>query len=284
MKKAVCIIGLGLIGGSIGMAIKKKGLARVIGLTRERAKVLHAVKIKAVDYAGMNIKGMVQGADIIFICYPMHLIITELKKIIQFVKPGTIITDVGSTKELIVKQAEKIVPKGIFFVGGHPMAGKEQTGIDVAEQGLLEDKIYVLTKTKNTNIKALNALRSLILKVGAKVVVLDPAAHDKVVAGVSHMPIAVAASLVDSVNKSGKSKDLMIKLAASGFRDTTRIASGDPSLGTDMFTTNKKAVLDSISSFKKALGEIEKLIKGGKAGAISNKLAAIKSFRDSIYK
>ena len=126
----VTIIGLGLIGGSLGMAIKKKKLARVIGLTRDKSKAALAVKMKAVDYASMNIRGIIQDADIIIICYSLHLIIPEIRKTIQFVKPGAIITDVGSSKGSIVKEAENIMPKGTYFVGGHPMAGKEKFGLE----------------------------------------------------------------------------------------------------------------------------------------------------------
>ena len=283
MQLKVTIIGLGLIGGSLGMAIKKKKLARVIGLTRDKSKAALAVKMQAVDYASMNIRGIIQDADIIFICYPLHLIIPELRKTIQFVKPGAIITDVGSSKELIVKEAESIVPKGTYFVGGHPMAGKEKIGLEEAENDLFEGENYILTKTSRTNDKALNTLKAFISKLGAKVQVLSPVVHDSIVAGISHMPVAVAVALVDSVFRSGKLCSWMTELAASGFRDTTRIASGDPKLGTDMFTTNKKAVLSSLNTFKKALSEIEKLIKQGNAAVIQDKLTQIKDFRDSIY-
>jgi len=284
MDKKVTIVGLGMIGGSLGMAIKKKNLARVIGLTRERSKCERAVALKAVDYASSNIKGIIQGADIIFICYPIHLIIPEIKKIIQFVKPGTIITDVGSTKEFIVSQAEKIMPKGVFFVGGHPMAGKEKTGIEEAEADLFNGRPYVLTRTKKTDGKALETLKVLVAKLGAKVSIMDPSEHDRVVAAISHMPVAIAASLIDSIDHAGKLKKQMMDLSSSGLRDTTRIASGDPFLGTDMFTTNKKAVLEAINNFKRSLNTVTALIRKGGTESIAQKLADVKKLRDSIFK
>jgi len=284
MNTKVTIVGLGLIGGSLGMAIKKNKLARVIGLTREKGKAAQAVKINAVDYASTNVKGLLQDADIIFVCYPIHLIITEIQKIIQFVKRGAIITDVGSTKELIVKQAEKLMPKGVFFVGGHPMAGKEMVGLEHAEKDLFEGKNYILTTTKKTNPKALRTLKDLLSGIGAKVHVISPELHDRVVAEISHMPVAVAASLIDSVMNSGKLRSKMVALASSGFRDSTRIASGDPSLGTDMFVTNKSAVLSAIAEFKRSLSKLEALIKKGNYQKIMDKLSQIKAFRDSIYK
>jgi prephenate dehydrogenase len=283
MSSNVCIVGLGLIGGSLGMAIKKKKAGRVFGLTRDPEKMKLAVKLKAVDYASTNIKGLVQESDIIFICYPIHLIVPEIEKIIKFVKPGTIITDVGSSKRLIVEQAEKLMPKGVFFVGGHPMAGKEVIGLENAEADLLNDKNYILTKTPKTDAKALNTLKVLLTKIGVEVSVLDPASHDKIVAGISHMPLAVAASLVNTAATAGAMSDQLAKYASSGFRDSTRIASGDPELGTDMFITNKKEVLNSIASFKKSLAEIEKVIKAGDFSLIANKLSHIKAFRDSMF-
>jgi prephenate dehydrogenase len=284
MKPKVTIVGLGLIGGSLGMAIRKKKLARVIGLTRERPKAAQAVKIKAFDYASTNVRGILQDADIIFICYPIHLIVPELRKIIRFVKPGAIITDVGSSKGSVVKEAERIVRKGVFFVGGHPMAGRERVGLEHAQADLFDGKNYILTKTSRTNMRALNTLKAFISKLGARVRVLDPAVHDSIVAGISHTPVAVAAALVDSVMGAGRSSSGMKELAASGFRDSTRIASGDPKLGTDMFVTNKKAVLASLSSFKKSLSGIEKLVRRGDSAAIRERLSKIKSFRDSMYK
>jgi len=266
------------------MAIKKHKLGRVMGLTRDKAKAAMAIKMNAVDYASRNIKGIIQGSDIVFICYPIHLIVPEIKKIIQFVKPGTIITDVGSTKEWIVKEAEKIIPKNVFFVGGHPMAGKEKTGLEHAEADLFEGKKYILTKTGKTNIKALNALKELLKKIGADVIILDPKKHDGCVAGISHLTVAVAASLIDEVMSAGKFKPLMEQLASSGFRDATRIASGESDLGTDMFMTNKEAILAHLKIFKKSLAKIEALIKKGDPKEIKLKLSRIKAFRDSIYK
>jgi prephenate dehydrogenase len=279
----VTIVGLGLIGGSLGMAIKKKKLARVIGLTRDASKAALAVDMKAVDYASTNIKGIIQEADLIFICYPIHMIVPEISKIIQFVKRGAIITDVGSSKTLIVREAEKLARKGVLFVGGHPMAGKEKTGLENSEADLFEGKNYILTKTAKTDAKALNFLKTFLSKLGAKVQVLAPDVHDNIVAGISHMPVAVAAALVDSVLSSQRFSSSMKHFAASGFRDSTRIASGDPKLGTDMFVTNKKAVLSSLNSFKKSLAKIERLIKQGNATTIHEMLSQIKEFRDSIY-
>lgn len=283
MKPKIAIIGLGLIGGSLGMAFKKKTSARVLGLTRDKEKATLAVKLKVADYASTNFRGIVEGSNVIFICSPMNLIIPQLKKILQFVTPGTIITDVGSSKTKIVKEAEMLVKKGVFFIGGHPMAGKETTGMEAAESGLMAGKKYILTRTKKTDLMALNTLKALITSMGAKVQIMSPEEHDLAVAGISHMPLAVATALVESVAGAGQLEDEMKGLASSGFKDTTRIASGDPELGKDMFITNKKAILESLVRFKKALSMIEKLIENGDENKIMAKLDEIKNYRDSIY-
>jgi len=283
MNKKVCIIGLGLIGGSIGMAIKEKNLAEVIGLTRKRQKIGLALEKKAIDFGTTDTREAVREADIIFISYPIHLIIPELKKMIRFVKHGAIITDVGSTKKEIVEQAEKLMPKGVHFVGGHPMAGKEKIGLDIAESGLFWGKSWVLTRTKKTSRKALTDLKDLIRKLGAKAIVLDPAVHDSAVAGISHILVAVSASLVNAVDSSTGLKSLMFRLAASGFRDTTRVASGDPMLAVDMFSMNKKPVLRALASFKRCLSRIESAIKRGSASNIKKELSRAKSLRDSAF-
>ncbi|MFC1767718.1 prephenate dehydrogenase [Candidatus Margulisiibacteriota bacterium] len=284
MNKNVCIVGLGLIGGSIGMAIKSKRLATVFGLTRKMPKIGLALEKNAVDFGTTDIKKAIERADIIFICYPIHLVIPELKKILKFVKKGAIITDVGSTKEEIVKQAEKIMPKGVYFVGGHPMAGKEKVGLEIAERDLFKAKVWVLTRGSKTNHNALNELKDIIAQLGASVSVLAPDVHDKAVAGISHSLIPIAAALVNAVHDSDDLKKIMTDLASSGFKSTTRVASGDPTLAVDMFATNKKAVLHNLREFKKALNRIESAIKRNSSSLVKKELMKAKKLRDSIFK
>lgn len=174
------------------------------------------------------------------------------------------------------------MPKGAYFVGGHPMAGKETSKLEAAEPGLFQGKAWVLTKTSRTSQKALEKLKQVIGLLGASALETDPKTHDHIVAGISHMPLAVAASLVNAITGEAE-KELMGKVAASGFRDSTRIASGDPILGVDMFTTNKKAVLKMIGSFKRSLANLEKLIKEGNGEKIREELEKAKKFRDALY-
>ena len=281
----IAIIGLGLIGGSLGLALKKAKVQnpnlKIVGIPRRQETLEQALKIGAVDEGTTDhVKGVAE-ADLVFICTPIHLILPIISEIAPSLKKGAIVTDVGSSKYEVVSQAEKLMPKGAYFVGGHPMAGKETSKLEAADPELFKDKVWILTKTSKTSQRALGEVSKLISLSGALILEMDPKTHDLAVAGISHLPLAVAASMVNTVAEQPE-KDLMVKCAASGFRDTTRIASGDPILGVDMFTTNKKAVLKMISAFKKSLSNLEKLIKEGNGEKIREVLKKAKSFRDSI--
>lgn len=283
----IAIIGLGLIGGSIGLALKTE---HRIGIPRREETLRQALAMGAIDEGTLNLQRGVSDADVLFICTPINLIIPTLQKIRKNLKKGAIVTDVGSTKEELVSQAEKIMPKGTFFIGGHPMAGKEVSKLDAAEGSLFKGKAWiVVTEKRKPNVErrtlnagALETLKGVIEMTGAKTVEMDPKTHDMVVAGISHMPLAVAAALVNAV-AGEKEKALMSACAASGFRDTTRIASGDPQLGVDMFKTNKKAVIKMIGDFKKSIARMEKMIKSGDSEALKKELEKAKMFRDSIF-
>jgi len=280
--KNIAIIGLGLIGGSIGLKLKGLGTGdKVLGIPRREETLKKALELKAIDEGSLDISKVAE-ADIIFLCTPINLIIPRLKELAPHLKKGAIVTDVGSTKGEIVSQAEKLMPKGTYFVGGHPMAGKETTGIEVAEAGLFNDKIWILTETSKTRQKALEEVEEVVRSLGPKVVRMDPKTHDLVVAGISHVPLAAAATLVNLVAGS-EQKEQMAQCASSGFRDTTRVASGDPVLGRDMFVTNRVAILKLLKAFRTKVLELEKLIKKGDTSAIEEELKKAKGFRDQIY-
>lgn len=279
----VCVIGLGLMGGSLAMAIKKKKLAKVVvGTSRRKTTVRKALARRIVDKSILDHAQAVKDADIVFICTPINKIIPILKEVAASLKKGAIVTDIGSTKGMIVKQAEKVVPKGVHFIGGHPMAGSEKVGIDAAIPTLYEGTTYIITPTARTNRRALRALLSFLKKLNVKILLIPPEKQDLVVAGISHLPLAIAASVVNTIADMGKYREQMIKVASGGFRDTTRVASGSPELGLDMFKTNKKMVLMMIKKFKKALGKLERAIKKGRG--IRQELQRAKNLRDKIYK
>ncbi|MBN3033046.1 MAG: prephenate dehydrogenase/arogenate dehydrogenase family protein [Candidatus Saganbacteria bacterium] len=280
----IAIIGLGLIGGSLGLGLKKANLPdlKIVGIPRREETIGQAVALGAIDEGTTDhVKG-VADADLIFICTPINLILPVIGEIAPGLRRGAIVTDVGSSKYEIVAAAEKALPKGSYFVGGHPMAGKETTKLEAAEADLFRGKTWILTRTSRTSQRAADKIKEVIGGLGCSIMESDPKTHDLAVAAVSHMPLAVAAALVNAVAGEAEN-ELMAKTAASGFRDATRIASGDPVLGVDMFLTNKKAVLKMIGAFKRSLAGLEKLIKESSGEKLREELAKAKSFRDSIF-
>jgi prephenate dehydrogenase len=280
----VAIVGLGLIGGSIALGLKQANPEiKIVGITRRQETIEEAKSRRAIDEGTTDLCEGVADADIVFICTPINLIIPTFKKIAKNLKSGAIVTDVGSSKGEIVAQAAKITPKEVHFIGGHPLAGKEETKFAAAEANLFQNRVWVLTPTAKTSRPALIILTQLINLLGARVIEMKTEEHDLAVAGISHTPLAIAVALVNSVAGAKKDQAKMKQLAASGFRDTTRIASGDPELGLDMFATNKKAILKTLVNFKKALAQLETAIKQGKTAKIKQLLAQAKKFRDELY-
>ncbi len=282
--KTIAIIGMGLIGGSLGMAIKNKDLAeKVVGVSRNIDNLKEAKEKEALDDFSTDPIEASKDADIVFICTPISLIIPTIIKILPTLKKGAIITDVGSSKLSIVNKIDLLMPEDIYFVGGHPMAGNERSGIKAATKFLFDGANYILTPSEKTNRTALNVLKDFIKKLDVETIVMPPDKHDLAVAGISHMPLAIAVSLVNTIGQSGSLKEDMIKLASSGFRDTTRIAAGNVEMGKDMFTTNKDAVLEMIKGFKSSLEKLEKNIRNSDNDKIEEDLIKAQKLRTDMY-
>jgi len=280
----VVIISMGLIGGSIGMSIKNRQLAKtVIGISRSMDSINKAVKKSAIDSGATNKANGVANADLIFICSPINMIIPALKEILPFVKQGCVITDVGSTKSMIVEEAQKIVPAGVHFIGGHPMAGSERAGIDAASAFLLDGANYVLTPTQKTDNQKLEYLKSFLISLDVNIIILNPEIHDAIVAAISHLPIVIAAALVNTISDCHDLKEEMITLASSGFRDSTRVASGNVDMGRDIFISNKDQLIKMIENYKKALNKLEDYISKGDLPGMESELSHAKKLRDSMY-
>lgn len=275
----IAIVGLGLIGGSLALALKKDG-HYIIGIPHREETIAEAKAAGAIDEGSLEVSRVAE-ADLIFICTPINLILSELEKIKPHLKKGALVTDVGSTKHEIVSKAEKLMPKGTYFVGGHPMAGKEVVKFKNAEAGLFEGRIYILIKTSKTSSKAVDKLKEVLGALNCQIIEMDPKTHDLVVGGISHLPLAAAAVLVNLAAES-EQKEIMGRCAASGFKDTTRIASGDPILGRDMFLTNQKAMLRHLKEYRAKLMELEKFIKAGDEKGIEDLLSKAKHFRDGL--
>jgi len=283
MNKIV-VIGMGLIGGSLGMTIKNKDLAKkVVGVSRNIDHLKEAKTKEALDDLSVDPMEVCKDADLVFVCTPIASIVPMIKTISSVLKPGCIVTDVGSSKSQIVSEAEDAMPEGVFFVGGHPMAGSERSGIKAATKYLFEGTNYILTQTAKTSDEALKKLADFIEKLDVKLSIMSPEKHDLAVAAISHMPLAVAVSLVNAIGGLGQEKESCLRLASSGFRDTTRVASGNVEMGRDMFITNKKAVLEMIGNFKRSIEDLEFSIKEGDVSKITDRLERAKKLRDDIY-
>ncbi len=273
--KKIAIVGVGLIGGSIGLAIKRKRLAKeVIGIGHRKSSIRKAIRLKAVDKGTLNLKSGVKDADIIILATPVLMIPKMAAKLKRSVKKGAIITDVGSTKSFLTNRLEKILPKHAHFVGAHPMAGSEKRGVDKARSDLFKNSICVITKTRKTNKSAFSTIKSLWSRIGAKTVVLDPNAHDRIISEVSHLPHMVVFALLNAIEKKS------LKLASTGLRDTTRIASSDALVWKDIAISNKHEILKSIKKFKSSLGSLERAIRSGSSGKLLSTFNKAKAKRD----
>ncbi len=281
MFKKICIVGPGLIGGSLALALKKTGVAEIIvGVGHRNLSLKKAIKSGAIDKGFLEFRKGVSRADLVILATPVATILKYLEEDFSSLEKGAVITDTGSTKREIVKRAELNLASSLYFVGGHPIAGSEKKGIAAATAGLFKGKIVVLTRTTRTNQRALQIIKELWESVGAKPRILSPEEHDRIVAGLSHLPHLTAVALVKMAKESLRGGNLFF--AGSGFKDTTRIAAGAPRLWRDIFSTNADEILSALTNFKKSLALFEKLIKRKDWKEIKNQLQRVKHFREQI--
>ncbi|GHO82907.1 prephenate dehydrogenase [Dictyobacter formicarum] len=256
MFNRVTIIGLGLIGGSIGLALRKAGAAKQIaGYDLGRGVSAQASKIGAIDQAYECIADAVRGSDLVILATPVGAVRALLQAIAPVLTPGTVVTDVSSTKSQVINWAEEFLPEHASFVGGHPMAGKEVSGVEVADADLFKDCIYCLTPTVHTNSAAVSKVAALIETLGARVRFLDPAEHDGLVAGISHLPFLVSTALMATVADDPTWGDASL-LASSGFRDATRLAAGNPEMYRDICLTNSTAIVRWLDIYISKLSDL----------------------------
>ncbi|MBR8830860.1 MAG: Cyclohexadienyl dehydrogenase [Chroococcopsis gigantea SAG 12.99] len=238
------IVGLGLIGGSLALDLKALGY-HVTGVSRKPRTCEIALEKGMVDRSGVSLD-LLSGAEIIFICTPMSLILPTIGDLIPHIEPGTIITDVGSVKGAIVSQATELWP---HFVGGHPMAGTSEQGINAAQRDLFKNAPYVITPLPHTSMTGVEKLSKIVEQLGCRLYQCSPEAHDRAVALISHLPVVLGANLID-VCMAAQESELAQNLASSGFRDTSRVGGGNPELGTMMARYNRSALLQSLRDYQ----------------------------------
>jgi len=260
----VTIIGLGLIGGSIGLALRRGKRSRweIIGYSRRTQTVARALSMDAIDRAGTNLKDAVRRAELVIIATPVLTVREMLSKIAPHVPSGCIVTDTGSTKVPVMKWAKELLPPTVSFIGGHPMAGRETYGIQAAKADLFRGCTYCLTPSEKASPESIDTVIGMIRKLGATPFLIDPQEHDDLVAGVSHLPILLSAALV-SVTTRNPSWPKMSKLASSGYQDLTRLASGNPEVSSHICLSNQEAIIDWTNRFIHELERYGQLVAEG---------------------
>jgi prephenate dehydrogenase len=242
------IIGVGLIGGSLGLALKQRGLAKeVVGVGYRESTLEAAQASGAIDRWTLDLAGGVAGADLVVICTPVGMVAAKAAEALPAMKPGSILTDVASTKAAITEQIEAMLPDGVAFVPAHPMAGSEKRGNESARADLFDGARVILTPTEKTPADAAEAVAGMWRGVGARVEQLDINAHDRIVANISHLPHLIAPAIINAADEAA------LPYAATGLRDTTRIAASDTQLWIDIFKDNRANLLGALKQFLKEM-------------------------------
>ncbi|MDR3706852.1 MAG: prephenate dehydrogenase/arogenate dehydrogenase family protein [Capsulimonadaceae bacterium] len=265
------IIGVGLLGGSIGLALKARGrCAHVIGIGRNEARLEKAVSLNAVDSFTTDIESGCRDADVIVVCTPVARIIADLPRILSAARRDAVVTDVGSVKSAIVEAAGG----DSRFIGSHPMAGSEAGGVEAARKDLFVGAAWAITPVAATSAKAVETVRALGEAVGAVVRRLDPIDHDRAVSLVSHLPHVLATSLMLYAQSEAAGKPLLRSMSAGSFADATRVAASSPELWRDICLGNRDAILSAIDGLQAQLGEARRLIERADGDSIEAYFAA----------
>ncbi len=283
-KTTLAIIGVGLIGGSLGLCLKDKlgDDIYITGLCRSQASMDKAMELGAVDFASPDVKAVVEQADIIFLSPPVLQIVPMVEKILPYLKKGAIITDAGSTKQYIWEHLQKILPPDIYYIAGHPMTGREKSGVTAAKKDLFVGKAYVIVEDTGAPPEAHAKLMALLKHTGANFTTLDIAKHDRCASVISHVPHVAAAALVTLLNQSGGDMESCIKLIGGGFKDTTRIASSNADMWADICMTNGKAIAANLKALQEIIGTVITACENQDRQTIHDYFTASKQRRDAL--
>jgi arogenate dehydrogenase (NADP+) len=275
------IVGLGLIGGSLGLDLRSHG-HYVIGVSRRASSCQTAIAIGCVDEASVDLS-VLAIAEVVFICTPLGLIVPTVEQLITFLPATTVLTDVGSVKLPIVEAVSSLWHN---FIGGHPMAGTTESGIEAALRNLFVERPYVLTPTSTTPKSAISIVEGLVKQLGSNIYYCAPEQHDKAVSWISHLPVMVSASLIAACVDNGDLEVLQLaqNLASSGFKDTSRVGGGNPELGVMMAKYNRDALLDSLQGYRNNLNQIIDLIERENWGKLEELLKFNQSNRPKFIK
>ena len=286
MKIKLAIIGVGLIGGSLGLCLKDKLGEEIFitGLCRTEKSMREAMELGAVDYADYDLEKVVGDADIIFLSPPVLQIVPMVKKILPYLKDSAIITDAGSTKQFIWHELKKILPPNIYYIAGHPMTGREKSGVTAASKDLFKNKAYGIVANTGAPFEVKEKLMQILRLTEANFIEMDIEKHDRCAAIISHIPHLTAAALVILLNRAGDDLESCLKLIGGGFKDTTRIASSNADMWADICMTNADAISNNLRDLQNILGEVIKAIENKDRQAIHDYFSKSKERRDEILR
>jgi len=279
----VAIFGVGLIGGSIALCIKGQPNIKVVGYSNRQSSCDKYVQRGVVDEATTSVEAAALDADFIFLCVPVGLLSDYMEQLNQLpLKQGCIITDVGSTKSSVMRASQIFEHKAVSFIGGHPMAGSERSGVEAASSRLLENAFYVLTTHDGTAEAAIQKLVELLSYTRAHIVYADADEHDNIVGAISHLPHLIAVGLVNQIRSYNESNGLYELLAAGGFRDITRIASGDPPLWRDILIDNKQVLLRLLKDWQSEMLSFVEMLENSDGAGIEEAFSRAGEFRSKM--
>jgi prephenate dehydrogenase len=282
--ETLAIYGVGLLGGSVGLAAKARGIARrVIGVGRSAERLAEAVERGAIDAATTRLEEGCADADWVILASTVSHIIELLPQVAALCKSSAIVTDVGSTKATIVERAERFFPRGgPVFVGSHPMAGSERSGVVHASANLFENACCIVTPTRATPSREADQVEQFWKSLGARVARLDPAQHDRVVATISHLPHMTAVGLLLAASGLGEDADRLAKLIGNGFRDSTRVAAGPPEVWRDICLENREPIADNLERLAEDLRVVAEEIRDGDGDRLLERLQRAREFRKRL--
>lgn len=283
VHKKIVVVGLGLIGGSIALALQKSTENKIVGFdlspdTLQSAKVLGVIHEGTTDPAKA-----VEDADVLIFATPVNATLEWMEKIKQWKLPANlIVTDTGSTKKMIMDKAQELAQLGITFIGGHPMAGSHKSGVLAAKPILFENAYYMLTPLANAYKEDVENLQQLLKLTSAKVLVISAEEHDHMTSVVSHFPHIVAASLVHQLAQEDALQPFTKRLAAGGFRDITRIASSNPTMWQDITMQNRQQIQQQLAMWQQEMSRVQEILASGSDEDLYEFFAQAKNFRDEL--
>jgi prephenate dehydrogenase len=282
----VALLGIGLMGGSLGLALRASGLAaEVVGTARRPETRETALRLGLITEAKETPEEAVRDADLTVLAAPLRSYESLLRSALPALKPGSVVTDLGSVKTEPTRICERLLKdSGVSFVGGHPMTGSEASGPEAARADLYEGAVWCLTPTDATDSVALAKIQLLAESVGSRVIALSPEEHDRAVAATSHLPHLAAVALISALDVVAADAPVAAMLTAGGFRDTTRVASGSPPMWRDICLANRDSILKAIGIFREALDAMEAAVRREDGPALEAYLEAARSYREKIVK